>query len=161
MAGWVLESAHRYARAAALLDKAGLTFESEVNAALSMELTLKSLLAKPVDNERRGTVMQQYNGRQPKVKGGHNLLDLYHLIPAEVASALNLSALEVLLEEKQDVFLGLRYVYEEGAPAWTSSLLLDAVRWLIPQVVIHMADRGDQDRWIQYMRADPERMRIP
>lgn len=160
MAGWVLESAHRYARAAALLDKAGLSFESEVNAALSMELALKSLLATPVANERAGTSLQQYSARQRSVKGGHNLLQLYKLVPSEVADALGLSALEELLEQKQDTFMSLRYIYEEGAPGGSSSLLLDAARWLIPQVIVYFAERGDQDRWIQYMRADPDRMRI-
>lgn len=160
MAGWVLESAHRYARAAALLNREGLTFESEVNAALSIELTLKSLLATPVENERKGTVMQQYSARQPGVRGGHNLWQLYKLLPPHAVEALGLAALEELFELKQDTFMGLRYIYEQGAPRGSSTLLLDAARWLIPQVIVYFADRGDQDRWIQYMRADPERMRI-
>lgn len=160
MAAWVLESAHRYARAAAILDREGLTYESEVNAALSMELTLKSLLVVPVENERKGTTLQQYSARHHKVRDAHNLMQLYSLLPSETIEALGLAALEDLFEQKQDVFKKLRYIYEENASRGSSGLLLDAARWLIPQVIVYLADRGDQDQWLQYMRADPDRMRI-
>ncbi|WP_060482689.1 hypothetical protein [Pseudomonas sp. NBRC 111119] len=143
-----------------MLEKAGLTFESEVNAALSIELALKSLLATPVENDSAGTVLQQYKARLRSVRGGHNLLDLYHLVPTDVASVFSLSQLEDLFTQKQNTFISLRYIYEEGAPSGSSSLLLDAARWLIPQVIVYFADRGDPDPWVRYMRADPDRMRI-
>jgi hypothetical protein len=160
MAAWVLESAHRYARAAALLERESLMYESEVNAALAMELVLKSLIAAPVENDRKGTVLQQYTTRQHKLRDGHNLLGLYKLVPSDIAEYLGLSALEDLLVQKQDVFKRLRYIYELEAPGGSTTLLLDAVGWLIPQVIVYFGEQGDQDLWLAYMRANPEKMRV-
>jgi HEPN domain-containing protein len=160
MAAWVLESAHRYARASVLLDNAGLTYESEVNAALSMELAIKSLLATPVDNERKGTVLQQYSARHHKISDGHNLFKLYECVPEDVAERVGLNALKDLLFRKQDVFKKLRYIYEEQAPGASTPYLMDAACWLIPQLVVYFVEKGGDDKWLLYMRNNTDALHI-
>lgn len=156
MAAWVLESAHRYARASAILLEAHLMYESEVNAALSMELLIKSLLARPVENARRGTVAQQYSSRHIKVPGGHDLFKLYENVDPDVAAKVGLRHHADILESKRNIFMSLRYVYEEGAPGGTSDLLLRAVSFIIPQVVHHLIETGDDDKWLLYMKQNPQ-----
>ena len=161
MAIWVLESAYRYARAAAILRNASLTFESEVNAALAMELLLKSLLAQPVDNDRRGTVAQQYE--VPKslgIRDGHDLGQLADAIPSDIAERLGLPAIRDVLESKKSVFKHSRYIYEVTAPNGSSETLLGHVCWLLPQVVEHFESIGSADPWLLYMRKHPEKMQV-
>lgn len=158
MAAWVLESAHRYARASAILLKSHLMYESEVNAALSMELLIKSLLAQPVDNARKGTDAQQYSSRHIKVPGGHDLFMLYEKVDPQVAEKVGLKHHAHLLMSKRDVFMRLRYVYEEGAPGGSTNLLLHAVSSVIPQVVHHFIETGDDDKWLLYMKENPQKL---
>lgn len=160
MAAWVLESAHKYARASAVLLDANLMAQSEVNAALSMELLIKSLLAVPVDNARKGTVYQQYSTKHLRLRDGHNLYKLYQLVDPDVAKRVGLDSQADVLESKQDVFKSLRYIYEEGAPTGMTNVLLNSVSWLIPQVLVYFIERGDTDKWLLYMKANPERLAI-
>lgn len=160
MTAWVLESAHRYARASAILMKSHLMFESEVNAALSMELLIKSLLARPVENARQGTVAQQYSSKHIKVPGGHDLFKLYENVDPGVAAKVGLLHFADILKSKRDIFIRLRYVYEEGAPDGTSDMLLRAVSFIIPQVVYHLIETGDDDKWLLYMKQNPQKLAI-
>lgn len=160
MAIWVLESAYRYAKASAILLSAHLSYESEVNAALAMELLIKSLLVEAVDNPRRGTVSEQYSTRHIKLKDGHDLIGLYKQVPAEIAEKVGLASQVDLLEKKKDVFKSLRYIYEEKAPRGSDNLLLQTVCWLLPQVVAHFVDTGIEDKWLMYMKANPHLMMV-
>ncbi|WP_325437813.1 hypothetical protein [Pseudomonas nitroreducens] len=158
---WVLESAHRYARASAVLLHAHLTYESEVNAALSMELLIKSLLAEPVANERAGTSLQQYRiPRSLGIKDGHNLWQLYQKVPFDIAEKLGLRSHEWVLEKKQNVFKSARYIYEENAPRSSDTQLLQTVSWLLPQVIVHFSETGQADQWVEFMVANPKEMQI-
>lgn len=160
MAAWVLESAHRYARASAILLDAHLMYESEVNAALSMELLIKSLLVRPVENSRTGTVAQQYSSKHIKVPGGHDLFKLYEKLYPEVAERVGLVYYADLLMAKRDVFTRLRYVYEEGSPGGSTNLLLHAVLSIIPQVVHFFIDNGSDDKWLLYMKDNPTTLAV-
>lgn len=160
MAGWVLESAHRYARAANILLDAHLVYESEVNAALAMELLIKSLLVETVDNARSGTLFQQYSTKELKLRDGHNLYVLYQRVPVDIALKVGLQSQAELLERKQDVFKSLRYIYEEGAMRGSDALLLQAFTWLFPQVIEHFYSGGTKDPWLLFMSENPEMMTL-
>lgn len=89
MPGWMIETGYKYAKVASLAWAEGnLGSESEVNAALAVEILLKSLLAEPVENELTGTAAEQFKitGKNP----GHNLFELYKAIPADLRSKLGL-----------------------------------------------------------------------
>lgn len=160
MAGWVLESAHRYARAATILLDAHLVYESEVNAALAMELLIKSLLVETVGNARSGTMFQQYSTKQLKLRDGHNLYGLYQRVPADIALKVGLQSQAELLELKQDVFKSLRYIYEENAMRGSDALLLQTFKWLLPQVIEHFVTGGAKDPWLVFMSENPEMLSL-
>ena len=162
MAAWVLESAFRYAKAAAVLSQAGnFAGESEVNAALAMELMFKSLLVVPVTNNRSGTVAQQYTmPRGLNIGDGHDLFKLYGAIPQNVADRLGLTSQKDLFERKRDVFKQARYCYEVTAPRGYDTVLLGTVSWLLPQFVCHFVEQGHTDPWLLYMAENPERMQM-
>lgn len=160
MAIWVLESAYRYAKASAVLLNAHLSYESEVNAALAMELLIKSLLVEAVDNPRRGTILEQYSSRHIKLKDGHDLIGLYRQVPTDIAEKVGLTSQVELLERKKDVFKSLRYIYEEKAPRGSDNLLLQTVCWLLPQVVDHFVQAGNEDKWLTYMNSNPQLMMV-
>jgi hypothetical protein len=160
VSGWVLESAHRYARAATILLDAHLVYESEVNAALAMELLIKSLLVTTVDNARSGTLFEQYSTKELKLRDGHNLFSLYQRVPADIAVKVGLQSQAELLELKQDVFKSLRYIYEENAPRGSDALLLQTFTWLFPQVIEHFVSEGRKDPWLMFMFKNPEMMSI-
>lgn len=160
MAIWVLESAYRYAKASAVLLNAHLSYESEVNAALAMELLIKSLLVEAVDNPRKGTVLEQYSSRHIKLKDGHDLIGLYNQVPTDIAKKVGLASQVDLLERKKDVFKSLRYIYEEKAPRGSDNLLLQTVCWLLPQVVEHFVQAGFEDKWLTYMKSNPQLMMV-
>lgn len=158
---WVLESAYRYGKASAVLLQARLTYESEVNAALAMELLTKSLLVVPLQNDRAGTVLQQYDiPKNVRPKDGHDLFQLYEKVPADIAEKVGLASQADLLQNKRDVFRRARYIYEEGAPRSSDSLLLQTFFWLFPQVVAHLVEIDQADEWVRYMMANPEEMRL-
>lgn len=158
---WVLESAYRYGKASAVLLQAHLSYESEVNAALAMELLLKSLLVAPLQNGRAGTALQQYDiPKHLRPKDGHDLFQLYEKVPADIAEKVGLASQADLLEIKRDVFKRARYIYEEGAPRGSDSLLLQAFFWLFPQVVVHLVEIEQADEWVKYMMANPEQMHL-
>lgn len=158
MAIWVLESAYRYAKASAVLLNAHLSFESEVNAALAMELLIKSLLVEVVENSRKGTVLEQYSSRHIGLRDGHNLMGLYNKVPTDIAVKVGLASQVDLLERKKDVFKSLRYIYEESAPRGSDNVLLQTVCWLLPQVVDHFVQEGVEDKWLMYMKSNPQLM---
>lgn len=169
MGPWVLESSYRYARASALLLDAGLMGESEVNAALSMELLLKSLLVVPVANARQGTVAEQYALPKGLVKDGHDLFQLYQAVPQHIADALNLHSQEELFRLKRHVFKLARYTYEDNhfdksgdrvRSGGSDTLLLGTVSWLLPQLICYFVDNGATDKWLVYMRSRLECMRL-
>lgn len=160
MSGWVLESAQRYARAAQILLDAHLVYESEVNAALAMELLIKSLLVTPVSNERTGTLFEQYTTKELKIRDGHNLYSLYQRVPADIAVKVGLHSQADLLELKQDVFKNLRYIYEESAPKGSDALLLQTFKWLFPQVVLHFVSEGRTDPYLRFLAENPEVMSV-
>lgn len=160
MSAWVLESAYKYAQAAAVLGRAGnFAGQSEVNAALAMELMLKSLLVQPVQNRRTGTVAEQYAmPRGIGIKDGHDLYQLYEAVPKDVADKVGLTSQQDLILRKRHVFKRARYPYEETAPGGYDNVLLGTVSWFLPQFVHHFIDIGRNDRWLAYIAQHPEKM---
>lgn len=160
MSGWVIEAAYNYAKVAEIaLMHGSLGSQSEVNAAIAVELLLKSLRADPVDNPRAGTVAQQY--MVPKVGDGHDLLALYHAIPAELRSKLGLDSHKANFEVKRHVFRLNRYEYEPNASASFDDSLLQLAAELIPAFVQYFLSTGSDDPWLLLYQADPGRFSLP
>ncbi|MCZ4321441.1 hypothetical protein [Pseudomonas anguilliseptica] len=160
MAGWMVEAAYKYAKVAEIsLRHGNLGAQSEVNAAIAVELLLKSLRAVPVDNARAGTVAQQF--MVPRIGDGHDLLGLYELIPGELRTQLRLERYRRTFEEKRHVFKLNRYEYESTAARSYDDTLLQLAAELIPVFVRYFLDAGSDDPWLRSYQAEPAQFALP
>lgn len=160
MAGWMVEAAYKYAKVAEIsLGHGNLGAQSEVNAAIAVELLLKSLRAVPVDNARAGTVAQQY--LVPKAGDGHDLMRQYEEVPNELRTLLRLDRHEATFNTKRHVFKLNRYEYESTAAGSFDDTLLQLAAELIPVFVQHFLDAGSDDPWLLIYQAEPARFALP
>lgn len=166
-AGWMIEQAHRYILAARLLrDQRNMLRVSQVNAALGIEVLLKSFLATPASNH--GQVNETFEvqkslirpawegmkkaGMTPKDQKGpdyHDLLTLYFAIPADVRKAAGLHEHEHLIERYRHVFTESRYGYEQGARRGHDSILTDLGPELVASVAEYAKQAGSTDPWVK------------
>lgn len=162
--GWMLESAHNYLKASELLDAQNLPHVSMVNAAIGMEILLKSFISVPdqhqdtsgetytidVDALKAAHKHLQSTGKTPadQRRDGHDLLALFHAVPADIRKALALDSQEDSFERYRDVFTKSRYQYESSS--WKSSdpVLMRLLRWTLANVVGYHKERGSEDAFI-------------
>lgn len=118
----VFSSGNQYQHAASVLSETdGCLWVAAVNAALSIEIYLKSFLI--TDHQVSG-----YE-KHKKVKRGHDLVELYYQISPEDKAALSAKLpqlnLESKLERYKDVFKDARYMFEPvDVPSIGSEIIL-------------------------------------
>jgi hypothetical protein len=105
----VFSSGNQYQKAASVLSNTeGCFWVAAINAALSIEIYLKSFLV--IDHQVNGYKMHK------KVRRGHNLAELYSLIDQVDKDALKERLphldLESKLELYKDIFTNARYTFE-------------------------------------------------
>ena len=122
----MVETAYKYAKVAQLALKERLGTQSEVNAALSIEILLKSVQAKSV-NKGNDYISMRFSS-----KHGHNLLELYNTVPPTTKKRLGIESYKETFTEKKDVFITSRYDYEANAPSSSTDTLLQIAARLIP-----------------------------
>lgn len=166
--GWMVETAYKYAKLSAMAWRDGdLGLQSEVNAALAIEILLKSLLVKPADNNKLGTLATNF--KLPKLGDcnlkkidRHNLNHLYLCVPDEFKKKLRLDYYKDVFEEKASVFSKKRYDYEADSGGGTfDDTLLHTVGDLIPQFVDYFLAQGSNDPWLQYYKNNPQLYKLP
>lgn len=130
-APWMVESANKYLRASEILfhTDRDLLHAASINAALGLEILLKSYDAKVTGNE--GQANQRYEPNTSAIRAAHaslkeqgaagdrtdfhDLLTLYHAIPEPVRNAINLHRFERTIGHCRNLFAGSRYEYESKA----------------------------------------------
>lgn len=148
-AAWPVEEAWRYYVSSFILEAFDEMRVAEVNAALSLEILIKSFFL--VESSGSGTPYARYD-RNPdfkkKMGNTHRLDELAALLPDNIRNQIfNQSELE-MLERRGDAFTSLRYAYEKNARAGSSSILREIAGKAIPRVVkIHRANQS-ADPWI-------------
>ncbi|MFG0532160.1 hypothetical protein ACF8FB_17775 [Pseudomonas sp. yb_2] len=145
--GWMLESARYYLNAAELLDAQNLLHVAMVNAAIGMEILLKSFISVPDQHE--GTSGETYKldvealktahqylqsiGKIPpkQKRDAHDLLTLFHAMPAAIRESLALNSQEHSFERYRDVFTNSRYQYESASWKFADPVLMGCCggRW--------------------------------
>ncbi|APU29956.1 hypothetical protein UYA_09520 [Ectopseudomonas alcaliphila JAB1] len=178
-AGWMLEQASDYMLAAQhLAGVSNMLRISEINAALGVEILLKSFLAKPDGNH--GQINETYkvdskllkrSGNQLKALGklaedakpsGHDLLLLLNAIPLPVQQAAGLSQHKEIIERYRYTFTSSRYVYEKKATRGTSDILLGRAVEMLYSAMAYARDAGSTDPVVKSFpdgRAAPARHR--
>ncbi len=154
LAPYMVETAFRYSRAAGSLwgVESGIAL---VNAAISIEILLKSYNSEVVDNE--GEVNQKYRFDQKCLKEqkeehkrdvSHDLLCLFNILPSEIKREFGDQYTIDLLQKYRGTFTKERYVYEANTKGGGSSALIDLSRGLVKKTVAIYKNRGCSDSWV-------------
>lgn len=162
---WMIESAYRYWIAAKhLLTGHDMMAVAQVNAAIGMEILLKSFVAVP--NGNHGKVNETYDLEAELIKNAHrelqdagkivankrvdkhDLLTLFHAVPAEIRTRLCFDQEEEWIERYRNVFTNARYPYEANSPSGYDDILIDILGQMIECVVIWYREQGCRDPFI-------------
>jgi predicted transcriptional regulator len=114
----VWRTANEYQEVASLCNDHRKIWVGAVNAALAIEIYLKSFLSEEVLIPIDGGISQSFK----ETERGHDLLTLYEKIPTDLQNELcrqyalinSNSPLPKLLDKHKDTFLHARYVYEKN-----------------------------------------------
>jgi hypothetical protein len=150
---WMIEEAHRYSQASELLfETRNLGNVAQINAALSIEIALKSFFVSVTEYE--GKVYARYKFEKEKAKNiktgadSHNLHLLATSLPDEIKAYL-LSPFELsTLETFKDTFVVDRYKYEINSIRGHSKALIDLSRNLVNKIITLYKVTGCNDPWI-------------
>ncbi len=121
---YMLEAAGNYVRAAQILwRQPNMEKVAIVNAAIGIEIMLKSFIAVPVDNHRKGSESEQYELKQRV----HGLHELYKSVDSELCKKLRFTYHEEWFNKYDLVFVTDRYPYETNSNAgYTQTLIVVA-----------------------------------
>jgi predicted RNase H-like nuclease len=146
MAPWAVETAYKY-YLAAVQTYSICGGVSMTNAALSIEIILKSYLLTPSVN--LGALNQRYD--RAKVSGdGHDLSNLLDRLPSCIQRKLVPSAFErEMLYKYRNYFKESRYAYETKAQSGHSGTLHSIAERMIRETVKIYLERGCGDPWIK------------
>lgn len=172
---WMVESAYRYLQAAKHLRRGHDMLDvAQINAAIGMEILLKSFVSKP--NGNLGQVNETYeldNGaikaahqylkaadkipayRIDKGPNKHDLLTLFHAIREPIRQRIRLDLHEHRIERDREVFTNARYRYEAGAPGDYNDILIGVLDELIEDVVHWYRELGCKDVFIVFYGMPP------
>lgn len=165
---WMVESAYRYLKAAKHLRRGHDMLDiAQINAAIGMEILLKSFVSKP--NGNLGQVNETYEldmgaiktahehlkatdripaYRKDRGPNKHDLLTLFHAIPEPIRQRIRLDRHEHWIEKDREVFTNARYRYEAGAPGGYDDILIGVLDELIEDVVHWYRELGSKDVFI-------------
>lgn len=149
MAAYMVETAHGYLKAAESLWNQNFSV-SVVNAALSVEIILKSFNAKVAANA--GLLNEKYKFNDsvlPKSANKHDLIALFNALPADVKRQFESNYTIDILEAYRYTFVKDRYMYEPNARGGATGALLGVADTFIKKTVALYKQRGCPDRWIQ------------
>ena len=142
----MLNAAHGYLRASQVLwAQPNLSAVSNVNAAIGIEILLKSFIAEPVDNERIDTYGENYLVR----KRFHKLTELSNQIEPDIYKKLRLERYEKWFEMFDNLFIEARYPYEAGAKNSYSEVPIDIGVELFNIIMQWYKDTDSKDIWIR------------
>ncbi|WP_256576290.1 hypothetical protein [Pseudomonas sp. SID14000] len=135
-----------------------------VNAAVSTENLLNSSISVP--DQHQGTSGETYKldvealkaahqhlqsiGKSPpkQKRDAHDLLTLFHAMPAAIRQTLALDSQEGSFERYRDVLTNSRYQYESSSWKFSDPVLMRLWRWTLANVVGYYRERGSQDPYV-------------
>ena len=146
----MVETAYMYFKAAKILYPVGkLEQVAVINAALSLEILFKSYNSSTSSNE--GELNEKYNfqkGKHKNIGNGHNLIQLYGLLPNEIKAKFDDDFTVDMLEKYKDTFITDRYFYEKNSSRSYSTILIGLAERFITETVTLYKEKGCDDLWI-------------
>ncbi|MGH8351425.1 MAG: hypothetical protein ACRES5_33470 [Pseudomonas sp.] len=139
----MLQNAHNYLKAAEVLDAQNLPHVAQVNAAIGMEILLKSFISVP--DQHQGTSgetykldaaalaaahqhLQRADKTRRKNPDRHDLLTLFHAMPEAIRRGLALDRQEDSFERYRDVFTNSWYPNESSSWKLSYPVLMRLLR---------------------------------
>jgi hypothetical protein len=132
---WMIEESYKYYRSAEILKNEGnLLCVAEINAALSIEIALKSFLVTVAKFE--GTPYEEYVYKKPRgAPNGHNLCCLYEQLPEQVKVAIFTEELKNWVARFSETFTNSRYRYEPSSVKSSGSVIIEVAFELLQNIV--------------------------
>ena len=152
LAPWMVEEAYKYAKAAQVLyGERNLANIAQTNAVLSIEISLKSLLAKNTHYIGRAHQNSRFDKSKMHSKNlnSHDLVDLYDSIDSDLKKGLFVGSEFCVIQRYRKSFVDDRYRYEfqKNRPAINYSLGEISMN-LVERVVKIYLLYGSEDPWI-------------
>lgn len=149
-APWMIEVAYEYSKAARLTYNNKLLNSSQILAALSIEILFKSFV---VDDgkvtEGIGQTHRFSKGRLGIKGHGHDLSQLYSVIPSEIVDKLDFTKhRDDITRFFQEHFIKARYPYEDGAIGSYSDVIIDIAEEMIKNTIEYYREMGSADPFI-------------
>ncbi|MEE8056482.1 MAG: hypothetical protein V3T17_01415 [Pseudomonadales bacterium] len=144
---YMLESASDYLRAAKILwSQPNLGGVAVMNSAIAIEIILKSFIAKPSENNRKGTISEQY-----KIKGTklHTLPELAKSIDLEIYQKLGFHQYECWFEKFSNLFVQSRYPYEPTSRGGYSEVPIQVGVEMFNSTISWYKETGNTDPWVK------------
>ena len=143
---YMLESASDYLRAARLLwNQPNLRGVAIVNAAIAIEIILKSFTATPAENKRKGTISEQY---EIKGKRLHKLTDLAKAIEPELYKSLGFDKHEYWFYQYDSLFVKARYPYEPSANGGYTEIPISIGIEMFRATIAWYKESDNKDPWV-------------
>lgn len=144
---YMLESASDYLRAAKLLwTQPNLSGVAIVNAAIAIEIILKSFTATPSDNHRKGTVGEQYEIKRKRL---HKLTELAKAVDPEIYKSLGFYKHEYWFNKYDSLFVNARYPYETTAIDVYTEVPISIGIEMFRSTIAWYKESENKDPWVQ------------
>ncbi|MFM4718337.1 MULTISPECIES: hypothetical protein [Aeromonas] len=143
---YMLETASDYLRAAKVIWlQPNLQSVAMVNAAIAIEIILKSFLSQPTNNMRKGTVGEQYEIKQ-KV---HLFNDIAARIDRDIYDKLNFSRYCSFFEKNKALFVESRYPYEPSSRGGFNDEAIHVGIEIFNATMRWYKETGNEDPWVK------------
>ncbi|MGJ8694623.1 MAG: hypothetical protein ACSHW0_19370 [Thalassotalea sp.] len=143
---YMLESASDYLRAAKLLwGQPNLNGVAVVNAAIAIEIILKSFLAQPSENDRKGTLGEQYEIKGQRL---HKLTELAKAIEPELFKSLGFQKHERHFKKYDNLFIKARYPYETSSNSGNTDIPISVGIEMFRATINWYKQTNNQDPWV-------------
>lgn len=148
LAPFMIETSHSYCKAAQITWD--LSFQVSVtNAALSIEILLKSFNSVVVANKGKLNERYKFNSTVLKKKQNrHDLVHLFDALPLDVKNVLHDQFTFDILDAYRHAFIQDRYFYEAKAGQSASDALISVANDMIKKTVQLYIKRDCRDPWI-------------
>lgn len=143
---YMLESASDYLRAAKLLwNQPNLCGVAIVNAAIAIEIILKSFIAQPLDNNRIGTIGEQYEIKGKRI---HKLTEIARQIDPELYKLLGFDKYDYWFEKYDNLFIQQRYPYESSANGGYTAIPISIGIKMFLSTIEWYKNTDNKDPWV-------------
>lgn len=148
----MIEDAYKFCLASEILAyERNMMKVSQINAALSVEILLKSYFSVVSEYPDKVYATYKFNKKAAtKVTDSHNLTQLAESLPPKIKVRLITDPVKWQLEAYQTTFITNRYGYEPKGDSGASTILSELARELINETVKIYKEVDCNDPWIQH-----------